>query len=229
MKLLVQHARTFWWLTHKDLRREIRAPLAWPSMGLVGLVLVLLLTMQTSVDVADRGQVVAGFLWLSIFVAGTIALERSFAGERDEGCWQALRMYPASPAIVFLAKMFVNLISLLLLEFLLVSAFSILWDVRLLARPGYFVAVLALGSVGFVAVGTLIGALTSGLSQRGGLLMLLLLPVVVPVILGAAEATRLLVAGDPSEHWWYWIQLLAVFAVFYTTLGALVFEFVLED
>jgi ABC-type transport system involved in cytochrome c biogenesis permease component len=96
MKAAGQHARTFWWLVQKDLLREVRAPLMWPSMGLVGLVLVLLLTMQTTVAIADGLQMVAGFLWLAIFFAGTIALERSFCGERDEGCWQALLMYPTS-------------------------------------------------------------------------------------------------------------------------------------
>jgi ABC-type transport system involved in cytochrome c biogenesis permease component len=60
-------------------------------------------------------------------------------------------------------------------------------------------------------------------------MVLLLLPVVVPVILGAAEATRLLIAGHTDEQWWHWVQLLTVFAVFYTTLGTLVFEFVIED
>jgi heme exporter protein B len=229
MKAAGQHARTFWWLVQKDLLREVRAPLMWPSMGLVGLVLVLLLTMQTTVAIADGLQMVAGFLWLAIFFAGTIALERSFCGERDEGCWQALLMYPTSPGVIYLAKMVVNLVSLVLLEGLVVPAFIVLWDVPLLTRPGDFMLVLALGNIGFVAVGTLISALTSGLSQRGGLMVLLLLPVVVPVILGAAEATRLLIAGHTDEQWWHWVQLLTVFAVFYTTLGTLVFEFVIED
>jgi heme exporter protein B len=229
MKATAQQARTFCWLVQKDLLREIRAPLMWPSMGLVGLVLVMLLTMQTTVAVDDRLQVVAGFLWLVVFFAGTIALERSFCGERDDGCWQALLMYPTSPGVIYLAKMAVNLVSLVLLECLLVPAFIVLWDVPLLMRPGCLVLVLALANVGFAAAGTLISALTSGLSQRGGLMVLLLLPVVVPVILGAAEATRLLLAGHTDEQWWRWVQLLTVFAVFYTTLGTLVFEFVIED
>jgi ABC-type transport system involved in cytochrome c biogenesis permease component len=58
---------------------------------------------------------------------------------------------------------------------------------------------------------------------------LLLLPLITPVILSAAAATRLLVAADLDEQWWRWVQLLACFAVVFTTLGALVFEFVIED
>jgi heme exporter protein B len=229
MKAAAQQARTFWWLVQKDLLREVRSPLMWPSMGLVGLVLVMLLTMQMTVAVDDRLGMVGGFLWLVIFFAGTIALERSFYGERDEGCWRALLMYPTSPSVVYLAKMVVNLVSLVLLECLLVPAFIVLWDVPLLTRPGDFMLVFALANVGFAAVGTLISALTSGQTQRGGLMVLLLLPVVLPVVLGAAEATRLSITGHADEQWWRWIQLLSVFAVFYTTLGTLVFEFVIED
>ena len=83
--------------------------------------------------------------------------------------------------------------------------------------------------MGIAAVGTLVSALASGVSNRGGTLVLVLLPLIVPVLLGAAEATRLLVTAGADEQWWRWIQLLGIFAVLHTTVGALVFEFVIED
>jgi heme exporter protein B len=91
------------------------------------------------------------------------------------------------------------------------------------------VVVAALGNIGFAAVGTLVSGLTSGLRHRGGLLTLLLLPLVVPVVLAAAETTRIALAGQIDALWWRWIQLLAVFAVLYTVVGAMLFEFVMEE
>lgn len=222
-------ARAYWWLLQNDLRREIRAPQAWPSMLLTGLVLALLLTMLPAVGVAAKQELSGAMLWLALFFAGTVALDRSFSGQRDEGCWQSLLMYPAAPSVIFLAKMSANLLSLVLLECVLIPAFLVLSDVPLLARPGLFAIVLALGSMGFAAVGTLVSALTSGLSRRSGLLVLVLLPLVVPMVLGAAEATRLLITAGPNEQWWRWTQLLAAFAVLHTTLGIIAFEFVIED
>jgi ABC-type transport system involved in cytochrome c biogenesis permease component len=60
-------------------------------------------------------------------------------------------------------------------------------------------------------------------------LALILLPLLTPVLIGAAEATRLAVLGDLSAPWWSWLQLLAAFAVLYTTLGFVVFPAALEE
>ena len=49
-----------------------------------------------------------------------------------------------------------------------------------------------LANLGLAAIGTLIGGLVNGVRRRrANLIVLLLLPLVVPVLLGAGEATRL--------------------------------------
>lgn len=221
--------RSFWWLVHKDLVREWRAQHAWPGMVLLGLVIVFLLATQIDVPLDEKSRVGGGLLWIAIFFAGTLACERSFAGERDAGCWQALTLYPVAPSVLFLAKMAVNLAALVILELVLVPAFVVLSDMPFNARLGPLLSIAALGNVGFAAVGTLVSGLTSGLRQRGGLLTLLLLPLVVPVVLAAAAATRLALMEPLDALAWRWIQLLAVFAVVFTVLGALLFEFVMEE
>jgi heme exporter protein CcmB len=222
-------ARTLWWLIHKDLMRELRAQNAWPGMLLLGLVLVFLLATQITLPLEQKARTVGGLLWLSIFFAGTLALERSFANERDSGCWQALKLYPMNASVLFLAKMAVNIVSLAILECVLVPAFIVLTDVPLLARPGPMLMIAALGSICFASIGTLLSALTAGLRCRGGLLAWLLLPLVTPVVLGAAEATRIVLSGETDPQLWQWIRLLAVFAVAFTIAGALLFEFVMEE
>ena len=111
----------------------------------------------------------------------------------------------------------------------LVPLFIVLTDVPLAARPGSLLLIAALGNVGFAAVGTLVSGLTCGLRHRGGLLALLLLPLVIPVVFGAAEATRMMLSGQIDSLWWRWIQLLAVFAGVFTVLGAMMFEFIMEE
>jgi heme exporter protein B len=74
----------------------------------------------------------------------------------------------------------------------------------------------------------LLSALTKGLAQRSSLLSLLLLPLVSPVMLAAAQATRSLMIGETSD-WWRWMQLLACFDVVFVVLGTIGFEFVVED
>jgi heme exporter protein B len=220
--------RTWGWLVHKDLLREVRAPRIWPTMLLLGLVLWLVIEMQLELPRDQKQSVAGGFLWLANFFAGTVALERSFCSEREEGCWQALLLYPVTPGTIFLAKLTVNFLILTALEGVLVPAFVLFSDVPLLQQPWQFLATMFVGNLGFVAAGTLIGALTSGLSQRGGLLVLLLLPLVLPVLIGAAQATRALISADASE-WSRWMQLLSCFSVLFVSLGTILFEFVIED
>lgn len=224
----INTARIWWWLVHKDLLREWRAPRAWPGMLLLAIILAALIEMQVELPRDLKPGLIAGLFWLSAFFAGTLALERSFSSERDAGCWPALLLYPVAPGMIFLAKLTANLLALCLVDAVLVAAFTIFSDVPLLVRPGALSLVLLLANVGFAAVGTVLGALTSGLQQRGGLLALLLLPLVSPVILGAAQATRLLLDGERDE-WQLWGKLLACFAVTFVSLGTLVFEFLTEE
>jgi heme exporter protein B len=216
-------------LAVKDLVSELRARRAWPGMLLLGLILVLLLEMQLDLPAGQKAQVVSGLLWLDVFFAGLLALERSFASEREEDCWRALRLYPVPPVVIYLAKVAVNVVALGLLEGVLIPAVVIFSDAPLLEWPAALAMIAVLGNLGFASIGVVVSALTASLSQRGGLLALVLLPLVTPVLLGASEATRLLVVGGQDERWWRWVELLAAFAVLFMTLGMLVFEFAIED
>jgi heme exporter protein B len=224
-----ESARYLWWLIHKDLTRELRANTNWIGTLLLGLVMVFLLATQITLPVDQKTPIIGGLLWLSIFFAGTTALERSFAGEREVGCWQTLKMYPVDSSLQFLAKMTVNVISLTILECVLIPAFIVLTDVPLLARPGPLLLVVALGTICFASIGTLLSALTAGLRFRGGLLALLLLPLVTPVVLASAEATRTVLASESDPTYWQWVRLLAVFSLVFTIVGAVLFEYVMED
>lgn len=227
-----QHqARSIGWLIENDLRREWRAPRALPAMLLVGAVLVLLIAAQLDLPAAQRPSIAAGLYWLTVFFAGTMTLERSFASEADDGCWQALRLYPLSSASVFLAKLIVNCVALFALEAVLAVALTIFAGAPLVSDPGRFAALAVPATLGYASLGTLLSALTAGLAQRGrgGLLALLVLPLASPVVLAAAEATRVLLHDESLDGWWRCVQLLCLFAVMFTTLGLMLFEPLTEE
>ena len=200
----------------------------WPAMLLLGVVVALMFAMQMDLPPERQRQVAGSLLWLTIFFAGTLALDRSFAAEREDGCWEGLSCYPVSPTAVYLAKLIVNVVALAALECVLIPLFAVLTDVPLLAHPWPIVAVALLGNLGLAAVGTLLSAVANGAPACGSrqssyLLPLLVLPAAVPLVLGAAEATRLAVEHDFGPDWWRWIQLLAAFAVVFVTAGTRAF------
>ena len=218
-----------WWIIHKDFLSEYRARRVWPTMLLFGIVVAVVFSLQTDLLAAQKDHVVGSLLWLAIFFAGMSAIDRSFALEREQGCWEGLLSYPISPATIYWAKLIVNVLAVGALECVLIPLFAVLSDVPLFAHPGALVAVAVLGNVGISAVGTLLSALAAGLRQAGSLLVLLVLPLAIPVVLAAAEATRLMIAGDLGAEWWRWVQLLGAFAVIFVTAGTLLFDFVIEE
>jgi heme exporter protein B len=229
MTSCISFAQQVWCLVRKDLRRECRAPWMWSTVLQFGFVLVLTLEMQMDLPAAMKVRVAGGLLWLTVFFAGAFALERAFAVEHEEGCWDALRLYPVSPAVVFFAKTLFNWTTLCVVTAVLVTLFAVFSGAPLLERPGPMLFVALVANMGLAAVGTLVGALTSATRRGGNFVAVLLLPLVLPVVLGAGDATRLILAGDLGSDFWRWVQLLAAFAAMFLTVGALAFEFVMEE
>lgn len=218
----------FWWIVHKDLVSEFRSRRVWPAMLLMGIVVALLFSIQMNLLPEQKRQILGGLLWLSVFFAGTSLFDRSFALEREDGCQGALQLLPVGPGTVFLAKLTVNALALLALEGLLIPLFFILSDLSLGAHAGPLLLIAVLASPALAAVGTLVSGLAVG-QGRGGLLVLVVLPLAVPVLLAAAECTRLALESRLDEVWWRWLQLLGAFAVIFVAAGVLLFEYVIED
>lgn len=223
------HMHSAFWLALKDLRCEWRSRRTFPAMALLGGLLVVMVALQLDIPLPLRRGVGGGLFWLTVFFAGTLMLDRTLGAERDEGCYDALRLYPFGSLSIYLAKLAVNFLTVVALEFILAPALVVFADVPLLDRPLPLALIALLANLGFAAVGTVLGAATSGISQRGGLVAVLSLPLLAPVILAASEATRATLAGPADAGWVRPAQLLACFALLFTTLGGLVFAATLED
>jgi heme exporter protein B len=218
-----------WWMIRKDLVSEWRARRAWPSMLLFGAVVALTFGAQIEPLAQWKGQISGSLLWLAIFFAGILAIDRSFAAEREEGCMDGLSLYPVSSATVFLAKLAVNVAALGALQAVLIPLFIVFCDAPLAAHPWAMLLVAMLGNLGIAAVGTLLSALTSGTRHSGSMLALMALPLAIPVLLAASKATQCLGGTQIDADCWRWMQLLGTFAVVFIVAGMLLFDFARED
>jgi heme exporter protein B len=221
-------AAKLWWMIQKDLVSEWRSHRVWPAMLLFGAVVAMLFGLQMDLPPQHRPAVVGGMLWLTVFFAGMVAVDRSFAAEHEEGCWDGLRLYPIGATAVYFAKLAANVVALAVLQAVLIPLFAVLADVSLAAHPWTMLIVALLGNLGITSAGTLLSALTAGIRRSSGLLILLVLPVVIPVVLAAAEATRLVCQDDLGAECWRWVQLLGAMAVAFVAAGAVLFDYVGE-
>jgi heme exporter protein B len=222
-------AAKLWWMIQKDLVSEWRTRRVWPAMLLLGAVVAMLFGLEMDLPQDQRPPVVGGLLWLAIFFAGMVAVDRSLAAEREEGCWDGLLLCPVSPTAIYFAKLAANAVALAGLQAVLVPLFAVLAGLPVADHPWAMLLVALLGNLGITSAGTLLSALTAGIRQNSGLLILLVLPVVMPVVLAAAAATRLLCENHLNAECWRWVQLLGVMAVVFIGTGAILFDYVVEE
>ena len=218
-----------WWMIHKDLVSEWRSRRAWPAMILLGIVVAVVFSMQMDLPPEYKRQMAASLLWVAIFLAAALGLDRSFALEREDGCWQALLLHPISPSQIYLAKLAVNVVWLAGLQGVLIPLFVVLTDVPLLSYPWAMLLVALLGNLGIASAGTLLSALAARTHKGANLTVLLALPMAIPVVLAAAEATQLLAEGQLDRAWWDWNSLLAAFAAVFVVAGVILMDFVTEE
>ena len=218
-----------WWIVHKDLVSECRARLVWPRMLALGLAVAFLLSYQLSVPQVELRQIAGSLCWLTVCIASVLTLGQAIAVEHEDGCWDGLLHYPTNAQTVYVAKLIVNVVALGALQCIVVPFFVLTSGTALLSHAGEILFVSLLGNLGISSIGTLVGAMSSGIRQSQGLLALLLLPLLVPVILAASKATTLIFVNQIGAEWWRWVQLLGAFAIIYITAGLVLFEFAIED
>jgi heme exporter protein B len=86
-----------------------------------------------------------------------------------------------------------------------------------------------LGTLGYVAVGTIFGAIAANTRMREVMLPVLQFPVAVPIFIGAIEATSGALRGDAPGQFANWLKLLVAFNIVFVVLSYLLFEYVLEE
>lgn len=211
----------------KDLRVEARSRVATNQVLPFAVLVLVLFAFALGPDRAVLSQAAAGLLWVAVLFSAVLAVQRSFALEAADSARDGLRLSGLDPAGIFLGKAGAVAAQLLVLEVVLAGAVVVLYDARLHV-VWLLVATCLAATVGLAAAGTVYAAMAVGLRVRETLLPLLLMPVVAPVLLAATKAWQAGLAGTPGRGE-PWLQLLAVFAVIYVTLGLVSFGALLEE
>lgn len=214
----------------KDLQLELRNLEAVPGMTLFAVTTFVLFHFGLDRATLD-GDLAAGVLWVTLLFAAVLGLNRLFVAEEEQGGFDGFLLAPVDRTALFVAKATGLFLFLCLVELVAVPAFTILllgpspWS----ALPE-LVLVLALGNAGIAVVGTLIAGIAVRTRARDLIGPLITLPLLVPVILGASEATApLLAAGGAEALPGRWVAILAIYDLIFGLIAYGVFDFLLED
>jgi heme exporter protein B len=211
----------------KDLRTERRSLAAFNSVLFLALLMMLLFGFALGPDAQGLRDAAGGVIWLAILFSGVLAFNRSYQIELDDNALETLLLYPGARWPIFIGKLAANLVFVLAVEVIVVPLAGILFHVELTTALLPLAAVLLLGTLGFVTLGTFYAAVASRTRAREILLPLLLLPMLVPVLIAAAKATGALTIGDVMGDAGSWIRLLVAFDLIFLTASIAVFDSVI--
>jgi len=224
---VTQFVRSLTAIIWKDLAAELRSRELISAMLVFALLVILIFNFSLELDAQARSSVTAGVLWVTFAFAGTIGLNRSMAMEKDRGCLDGLLLAPVDRSAIYFGKAIGNLIFMLIVEAIVLPVYSILYSVNLF-QPGLLLVIL-LGSIGYVAVGTLLSSMAVQTRTRDVLLPILLFPLVIPVMIAAVKASTGFLQGMQMADISPWINLLIVYDVIFVAVAFMVFDFIVEE
>ena len=219
--------RTMGAIVWKDLAAEWRSREMISGMLVFALLVVFIFNFALELNPATRSSVTAGVLWVTFSFAGTLGLNRSMAAEKDRGCLDGLLLAPVDRTALYFGKMLSNLVFMLAVAVIVMPVYSVLYTVNLM-QPGLW-AVVALGSLGYVSVGTLLASMAVQARTRDILLPILLFPVLIPLLVAAVKASSGFLQAIPMEEIWPWLNLMIVYDVVFLSIAFMVFEAVVEE
>jgi heme exporter protein B len=216
-------------LIRKDLQIEFRTKETLSSLFLLGLLTLLVLSFAFDPTSDLRAEAAPGALWVAVIFAGVLGLNRSFLAERDNECLQGLLLCPVDRGTIYLAKVVANFVFMLAAQIVIVPVFVFFFNVAAsFGLVGVFLTI-AIGLLGFSAVGTLFAAIAVRTRAREVMLPLLLLPLVVPLFIAGVKVTGRLLLAKPLGDMAPWLHLMIGFDVVFLVVGWLVFEYAVEE
>jgi heme exporter protein B len=212
----------------KDLVTEWRRRDRVVAMGVFSLLVVVVFwfALPEAASPGARAQM-PGLLWTTYVFAALLGLNRAFAIELENDALAGLALAPVNRGFLFVGKALANFVLLGIVQLATACVFALVFDLDVRPIAPALTGVVALGSAGLCAIGTLFSAMAVRTRFREVLLPILLLPALFPVLAGAVQATSGLLADGrlSSEP----VRLLLVIDGIYWIVSFLGFEYVLDE
>ena len=210
----------------KDLRLEWRSKDAINSMLFFALLVVVIFSFSFDPTAEESRHIAGGLIWVAFLFAAVVALNQTWARELRNQVLDAYRVSPAPANALFISKAVGNFIFVAVLETLMAPLFMVFYNLRSIGPAYELVVVAMLATWALVANGTFFAAMSIRTRSREVMLPLILFPVSIPALLAMVSATTAILTGEGAAR--FWVVLLAVYDVVFTTVCLLLFETVLH-
>jgi heme ABC exporter ATP-binding subunit CcmA/heme exporter protein CcmB len=217
-------------VAHKDALVELRSRELALTTLFFAVVAVLVFAFAFVQDGRAPLEAPAGILWVTTLFAGTLALARTFDREQANQTLSALLSAPVDRAAIYVGKVLGLVVLLGVVLAVVIPLVGLLFQASFWRIPALFLAIVAGGVVGLVAVGSLFAAMLVRTRSRDVLLPVLLYPMVVPVLLAGVRGTAALLQPVPDRAVaTMWLSILVSYDVVFTTLALWMFDAVTAE
>jgi heme exporter protein B len=210
----------------KDLRMEWRSKDAINSMLFFSLLVVVIFSFAFNPTAEQSRLIAGGLIWVAFLFAAVVALNQTWARELSNQVLDAYRVSPAPANALFLAKVLGNFLFVIVLEGLMAPLFVVFYQLRSVGPVWQLILIALFGTWALVVNGTFFAALSIRTRNREIMLPLILFPISIPALLAMVDSTTAILTGESVPD--FWIKLLAVYDVVFTSVCLLLFESVLN-
>jgi heme exporter protein B len=216
-------------ILRKDLRLELRSGESTVALLAISLLIMVVMVFALDASRARGAETAAGALWVAIVFSGMLGATRALLAERDNNCIRGLLLSPIEPSTLYAAKLAAAFIFMVIAEIgaviLMVLFFNLDFDFTLLRVA----PILALGTLGFAALATLLAAISNRTRMGDLILPILAVPMFVPALIAGVKASAAALGGAPQSAIGGWLKILVAFDVLFVTAGYLLFEYVARE
>ena len=218
-----------WAIVVKDATVEWRTKTAFMSAVVFAILVLSILYFARDPTAVSSMDIAPGALWVTFTFAAMVGLNRAFLLERENQAIDGMLLTPVPRTAIFVGKMTGNLLFVGFVELISVPLFVLFYNVSLAGRLPQLLAVTAMATVAFVAVGTLLSAMVVRTRFAELMLPILLLPYLIPPVVGAVQLTSRILAARPASELMGWFKLLAAFDIVFCVLAILLYEATLDE
>lgn len=210
----------------KDIKQEARSKAAVNSILLFAVVTLTAVSFSIG-NFPINSNIHAALLWIIIFFTSMSGFAHVFLKEEESHTADTLKLI-AAPNEIFLGKFFFNLLLLIIATFIIIPLYIGIFNLQV-NNFSVFLLIVFLGIIGLSSGGTIVAAIIAKASSRGALFSVLAFPVLLPVIIMAITATRIIFSKETVNWMMPEIQALLAYCVIVLTASLMLFEFIWND
>jgi len=221
--------RQTWTIARKDLLLEFRSRTAIVSAVVFTALVLTVFNFGRDPTAVSALDLAPSILWVTFTFAAMLGLNRAFQLELENQALEGLLISPLDRRSLYWGKLLANLAFVAVVEAVGLPLFVLFFNVPVGRVLLPLLAVMALATLGFVAVGTLFSAMVVRTRFAELMLPVLLLPFLLLPLTYAVQATARLLADRPLSEVAGWLRLLAAYDIVFLAVASWLFPYTVDE